>query len=41
VYVPQALGVPLERKLSIFRQAMDVIAADYRLVTLEQWAPVI
>ncbi len=37
VYVPQALRVPLDRKLAIFRTALDVIAADYHLVTLEQW----
>ena len=41
VYVPQALGVPLDRKLDVFRQAMDLIAADYSLVTLEQWAPAV
>jgi peptidoglycan-N-acetylglucosamine deacetylase len=38
VYVPQALRVPLDRKLAIFRAAMDIIAADYSLVTLERWA---
>jgi hypothetical protein len=38
VYVPQALRVPLERKIALFRAAMDVIAADYQLVTLERWA---
>jgi len=38
VYVPQALRVPLEKKLRVFRSAMDVIVADYQLVTLEQWA---
>jgi len=38
VYVPQALRVPLDRKLALFRQAMDLFAADYRFVTLEQWA---
>ena len=41
VYVPQALRVPLQRKLDLFRAAMDVIAADYQLVTLEQWAAVV
>lgn len=39
VYVPQALRVPLEKKLAIFRSAMDLIAADYTLTTLERWAP--
>jgi len=38
VYVPQALRVPLEKKLRVFRSAMDLIAADYQLVTLERWA---
>jgi hypothetical protein len=38
VYVPQALRVPLGKKLDIFRAAMDVMAADYEFVTLEQWA---
>jgi hypothetical protein len=41
VYVPQALRVPLERKIALFRAAMDVIAADYQLVTLERWAPAV
>jgi len=41
VYVPQALGLPLEKKLAIFRKAMDLIVADYQLVTLEQWAPAV
>jgi hypothetical protein len=41
VYLPQSLSVPLERKLAIFRRAMDLIAADYRLLTLEQWAPAV
>jgi hypothetical protein len=38
VYVPQALRVPLQQKLTIFRAAMDIIAADYQFVTLERWA---
>jgi peptidoglycan-N-acetylglucosamine deacetylase len=41
VYVPQALRVPLEQKIALFRSAMDVIAADYQLVTLERWAPAV
>jgi hypothetical protein len=41
VYVPQALATPLDRKVAIFRRAMDVIAADYDLATLEQWAPAV
>jgi hypothetical protein len=38
VYVPQSLRVPLERKLEVFRAAMDIIAADHQFVTLERWA---
>jgi len=41
IYLPQALAVPLDRKLTLFRKAMDLIVADYRLVTLEQWAPAV
>jgi hypothetical protein len=38
VYVPQALLMPLEKKVELFRRAMDVIAADHRFVTLRDWA---
>ena len=41
VYVPQSLRMPLERKLTIFRKAMDMIAADYQMTTLEEWAPAV
>ncbi|HXD75017.1 MAG TPA: polysaccharide deacetylase family protein [Vicinamibacterales bacterium] len=41
VYVPRALSVPLAAKLELFRKAMDIIAADYALTTLEQWAPAV
>ena len=38
VYVPQALRVPLSRKLALFERAVDMMAADYGVVTLEDWA---
>lgn len=38
VYVPQALRVPLAKKLPLFRRAMDVIANDYEFCTLRDWA---
>jgi hypothetical protein len=38
VYVPQALRMPLSAKLPLFERALDLIAADYEFVTLEQWA---
>jgi peptidoglycan-N-acetylglucosamine deacetylase len=38
VYVPQALSMPLERKLELFRRAVDLIAADYEFTTLRDWA---
>jgi hypothetical protein len=38
VYVPQALYTPLADKLDLFRKAMDIIAQDYSLSTLVQWA---
>jgi len=38
VYVPQALRVPLSKKLPLFQRAMDVIAADYEFCTLREWA---
>lgn len=41
LYLPQALSMPLDRKLAIFRKAMDLIVADYELVTLERWAPAV
>lgn len=38
VYVPQALRVPLKEKLELFERAIDLIAADYSFVTLDEWA---
>jgi peptidoglycan-N-acetylglucosamine deacetylase len=38
VYVPQALRLPLARKLPLFQRAMDTIAADYEFSTLGEWA---
>jgi hypothetical protein len=38
VYVPQALRVPLAKKLPLFQRAMEVIAADYEFSTLRDWA---
>lgn len=38
VYVPKALRTPLVQKLALFRQALDIIAQDYRFCTLAEWA---
>ena len=38
VYVPQALRVPLARKLPLFQRAIETIAADYEFTTLGEWA---
>ncbi len=38
VYIPQALQMPLDRKWTIFRSAVDLLARDYAFLTLEQWA---
>jgi hypothetical protein len=38
VYVPQALRTPLTTKVNLFTRAMDLMAADYRFVTLDEWA---
>jgi hypothetical protein len=38
VYVPQALRVPLAKKLELFDRAVDLIACDYSFVTLDEWA---
>ncbi len=38
VYVPQALRMPLSKKLSLFDRALDLMARDYEFTTLEQWA---
>src|SRR5262245_16449453 len=38
VYVPQALRVPLARKLPLFERALGMMANDYEFVTLREWA---
>jgi hypothetical protein len=37
-YVPEALRIPLERKEKLFRRGLDIMAAHYQFITLEQWA---
>lgn len=37
-YVPYALRMPLEEKMSMFRVVMDAIAENYTFITLENWA---
>lgn len=37
-YVPEALKVPLEKKEKLFRRGLDIMAAHYQFITLEQWA---
>ena len=41
VYVPQALRVPLAKKLPLFQRAIETIAADYEFATLGEWAATI
>lgn len=38
VYVPQALRLPLVKKLPLFQRAIETIAADYEFTTLGEWA---
>jgi hypothetical protein len=38
VYVPQALRTPLSEKWELFQRALDLMARDYRFVTLREWA---
>ena len=38
VYVPHALRMKLEHKLTLFRRVMDELARDYHFVTLEAWS---
>lgn len=38
VYVPQALYIPLQEKLVLFRKALDTLAQDYSFSTLARWA---
>ncbi len=37
-YVPQALNTSLEQKLDLFARMIETIGADYKFITLEQWA---
>jgi hypothetical protein len=37
-YVPQALGTSLKKKLEVFEQIMDLMAADYDFITLKAWS---
>jgi len=37
VYIPEALTTPLEKKLMVFRQMIELIARDYTFVTLKEW----
>ncbi len=38
VYVPQALRISLNQKLTLFRKAMDTLAENYTFSTLTEWA---
>ncbi len=38
VYVPQALATPLKKKLGVFQEIIETIAADYDCITLRDWA---
>lgn len=40
-YIPQALHTPLAKKIGIFKQMIEMIAADYDFITLEAWADTI
>ena len=37
-YVPQALHTSLAKKIEVFREMIDTIAADYSFLTLEEWS---
>lgn len=37
-YVPLALRLPLEQKLSLFRSVMDALADGYSFITLQEWS---
>ena len=37
VYVPKALRMPLEEKLTVFRRVIDSLVRDYDFVTLAKW----
>jgi hypothetical protein len=38
LYVPHALRMTLENKLTLFRQVMEGLAQDYHFITMESWA---
>jgi hypothetical protein len=37
-YVPFALRLPLEQKLSLFRSVIDALADSYSFITLQEWS---
>ncbi len=37
-YVPYALRMSLDKKISLFTQVMDALASDYQFITLKDWA---
>jgi peptidoglycan-N-acetylglucosamine deacetylase len=36
-YVPQSLNTPLDKKMGIFSEMIEIIGQDYELITLKQW----
>ena len=38
VYVPKALRMPLEEKLTVFKRVIDSMVQDYDFVTLAEWS---
>jgi len=37
LYIPQALRLPLDKKLAMFRKVMDALAEHYEFITLQEW----
>ena len=37
-YLPQSLNTPINRKLDLFQEMIELIAQDYNFITLNQWA---
>ncbi len=37
-YIPQALHTPLNKKIEIFKEMIEIIAADHAFLTLSDWA---
>jgi len=37
-YIPQALNTPVATKVEIFKQMVEMMAADYDFITLKEWA---